>query len=216
MTVFIIVLIFVGVTIYTYISKKNYIRKKIKNTWGKFPKPRLIDDLDEKELNKSMEVLRKYYPKDFYIDSYTWEDLDFLKIFRKINKGYSSVGQDYLFYRLRNYSKDNGDLEKFQALKDFFYKNEKIRQEAEINLYYMGRNSNFSIPSYIDTKVSKLNENKKKIYFMGILPLVLLISSIIFFQIYQRIGVYLLIALFIVLCQTLPFIGPSPNTWLQK
>lgn len=88
----IIVLAFVGVSIYTYFAKKSYIKKKIINSWGKFPEPRLIDDLDEEELTKSMEVLRKFYPKDFYIDAYTWDDLDFMKIYRKTNKGYSSPG----------------------------------------------------------------------------------------------------------------------------
>lgn len=112
-----------------------------------------------------MEVIRKYYPKDFYIDSYTWEDLDFIKIFRKINKGYSSIGQDYLFYRFSNYGKDSVDLESFQALKDFFEKNPKIKEQAEANLYYMGKNDNFSVPDFIDTRMNRRNKNNRFIYF---------------------------------------------------
>ncbi len=190
MEVIIIVLAFIGINIYTYFSKKAYVKNKVRKSWGKFPQPRIIDDLDEKELNKSMEVIRKYYPKDFYIDSYTWEDLDFIKIFRKINKGYSSVGQDYLFYRLRNYGKDSADLESFQALKDFFEKNPKIREQAEANLYYMGKNDNFSVPDFIDTRISRKNKNNKFIYFLGSLPLIFLIVSIVSFQVYPRLGVY--------------------------
>lgn len=191
-----VLLVFLGVTLYTYFRKKTFIKNQIKNSWGKFPKAKIMDDLDEKELNESMEVLKKYYPKDFTIDLYTWGDLDFFKIFRKINKGYSSIGQDYLFYRLRNYSKDNKDNVEFQSLKDFFEKNEKLRRESEINLYYIGKNSNFSIPYYIDTRVRKTDSGNYKIYFMGLLPLAFLVSSIILFQVYQKIGIYLSLGFF--------------------
>ncbi|MGO3017803.1 MAG: MutS-related protein [Anaerococcus sp.] len=193
----IVLVVFFGVTIYTYFRKKIYIKNQIKNSWGKFPKAKIIDYLDEKELNESMEILKKYYPQDFTIDSYTWGDLDFFKIFRQINKGYSSIGQDYLFYRLRNYSKDNRNLEEFQKLKDFFEKNEKLRRDVEFNLYYIGKNSNFSIPRYIDTRVKKTDKRYYKIYIMGLLPIVFLISSILIFSIYPRIGIYLFSGFFI-------------------
>lgn len=98
---------------------------------------------------------------------------------------------------------------------DFYEKNESIRQEAEVNLYKIGKNSTYSIPHYIDNKLKKV-DNNKIIYFMGLLALALLISTFLVFQFNQRIGIYLAVAFFIVLCQTLPFIGPSPNTWLQK
>ncbi|MDD7305351.1 MAG: hypothetical protein PUG67_02040 [Peptoniphilaceae bacterium] len=191
MAVIIVIFLFILISFYSYLANKAYIKKKIRRTWGKFPEPRLIDDIDPEELFKSMEVLRKYYKKDFYIDSYTWQDLDFLKIFRKINKGYSSIGQDYLFYRLRNYDKANEDLEEFQKLKIFFQKDKVKREKSELNLYYIGKNRGLSLPYYVDNRVSNTKGRDKKIYLMGFLALISFLASIICFQVNQRIGIYL-------------------------
>lgn len=187
----IIIVMFIGASIFNYFSRKSFIKKKIKKSWGHFPKPKIIDDLDQEELEESMRILRKHFPRDHYIDSYTWQDLEFFKIFRMVNKGYSAIGQDYLYYRLRSFDEKDEELEEFQSIKDFYEKDEDTRRNTEYNLYTIGKNDNFSLPLFIDTSLGQAKDRKTAIYFMGLLPLFCLISSIIVFQYNGRIGIYL-------------------------
>lgn len=185
------------VLIYTYFTKKRYIKNKIKNSWKKLPEKKIVDLLDEKILEKSMDILKKHYPCDFFVDKYTWQDLDFFKIFARMNKGYSSVGEEYLYYRLRNYDFSQRSLDDFQSLKDFFQKEETIRQNIEERLYYIGKNKNFSLLSYVDKSLKiKLTKNFK-IYILGLLPLVLLILSIVLFNIHTKIAIYIFVGFFV-------------------
>lgn len=192
MEIVVIIMAAIVMAIYLFISNRNYIKKTIRNSWAKFPEEKIFGSLDEKILVESMEILSKYYPGKYKIDSYTWKDLDFIKIYNLINKGYTSMGEDYLYTQLRNFGQEPYSIEEFQSLKDYFFENEIDRKKLEYILYKIGRNRNFSLPYFIDSKKNKFNNEDKIIFFLGMIPFLLLIAILLTFPIKQKISIILM------------------------
>ncbi|MBP3648775.1 MAG: hypothetical protein J6K73_03220 [Clostridia bacterium] len=73
--------------------------KRVQQSFGKCP--------DVEYYTGDMEHIRSYYeaqvhsePDRFYIDSITWNDLDMDAVFKRINTGLSTTGEQYLYYML--------------------------------------------------------------------------------------------------------------------
>ncbi|NLW52654.1 MAG: hypothetical protein GXY87_04745 [Tissierellia bacterium] len=165
-----------ALSVYFYFQRNIYIKQKVKSSWGKKPSRKMGEQIDVKSLIASMKILRNYLPHKYYIDKYTYNDLDMIKVFEAIDKSNSSIGEQYLYTRLRNFGGEDDDLEEFQKLKDQLNDDIKLREHIEYIFFKIGRNNNaISIPEIIE---DNMKEKKRNIFVYFGLALVLLLSYI--------------------------------------
>lgn len=142
--VFIVLFIFVKGAYDEKKKEKQFIKDLYKN-YGQFP-------------NKKYEVtqynsIRKYFEKHkdgFFIDDITWNDLDMDAVFMQMNHTYSSAGEEYLYYTLRNPVMKEELLKKREEKVRFFMENEDIRVKTQVLFAKMGKTGKFSIYDYLD------------------------------------------------------------------
>ena len=81
--------------------RTSKLKKLIDKQFGKIPDPHYF--------HGDMEYIRAYYDyrrdnglDKFLIDDITWNDLDMDRVFKRINPGRSTSGEQYLYYMLRS------------------------------------------------------------------------------------------------------------------
>lgn len=164
---------------YFYISQIRYQKSKIRKGWAKKPDPKISKNLDEKSFVSSMKTLVKYIPGKHIVDDFTWKDLDFIKIYNKINNTKTFMGQDYLYTMLRNYGGNNYDILEFQKIKDYFDKNSKDREKAEFIFARTGRGRENMILNYIEN-TDKKDMSAPWLYMgLSIMAIGIIITSIV-------------------------------------
>ena len=158
-----------------------------------------------KEFNKPLEyeysrerlhAMTGYYTSHnedcFCIDDITWNDLGLDSFYRKFNHSYSSVGDEYFYYRLRIPSLDNefGEFDKLDRYADLFAKDEKLREEFQVLMAKLGRSGKYSLYDYL-TFLSDVGEDHP---ILTILDWLVYVAAIVtmFFAFYP--GLVLLIA----------------------
>lgn len=123
-------LLFVGVIVLFMIilaikgffdDKKNAVqyKKKCNDEYGK--------DVKREYTTLEFETIAKYFEhnkKEDSIDDITWNDFDMDEIYKKINFTKCSIGDEYLYYLLRNPKKKTQELEELEKL--ISYKKIKI------------------------------------------------------------------------------------------
>ena len=76
-------------------------RRKIEREWGNVPDREYISGELENIARYYQNKLKRQEEKSHVIDDITWNDLDMDRVFCMLNRTYSSVGQEYLYYMLR-------------------------------------------------------------------------------------------------------------------
>ena len=110
----------------------------LESRFGKKPRLTYYDgDLD---------YIRSYsdYRRDkkldkFLIDDITWNDLDLDKVFKRINTGLSTSGEQYLYYQLRNPAIDKPTFERRNKLIGLMESSPDLRLELQMILHKLGR-----------------------------------------------------------------------------
>ena len=92
-------------------------------------------------------VSSKY--KDEYIDDKTWNDLNFESIFIKMDRNITSIGQQYLYHKLRTYEKDNKKLNEGYELIERFKNENGLRETIQLQLFGLQGMSAYFIPNVI-------------------------------------------------------------------
>lgn len=105
---------------------KNKRRKKLRALWDN-PKSW------ERELSsvESLFQLTRSGHKHGIVDDKTWADLDMNSIFRKVDTTQTSVGQQYLYRKMRLLENPNGTLEKDYQIADHLQQDSKNREELQ-------------------------------------------------------------------------------------
>lgn len=179
MEILIIVLAAIVLSTYFYISQIRYQKARIKKWWGKSPDSKIAKDLDEDKLIKSMKTLIKHIPGKYIVDSITWRDLEFIKIFNRINNTKTFMGQDYLYTMLRNFGGPNYEADTFQKIKDYFDQNPRDREKAEFIFARTGRNKENIILEYIENTDSKEMSAPWLYLGLSLISIFLVIASIV-------------------------------------
>ena len=117
---------------------KRKLRKKLESRFGKKPQLKYYDgDLD---------YIRSYYDyrsnkklDEFLIDDITWNDLDLDKVFKRINTGLSTSGEQYLYYQLRNPAINKPAFERRNKLIELMESSPDLRLDLQIILHKLGR-----------------------------------------------------------------------------
>lgn len=111
--------------------------KHIQQSFGKRP--------DVEYYTGDMEHIRTYYrtraaaePETFYIDDITWNDLDMDAVFKRINTGLSTAGEQYLYYMLHR-PMDRGTFDHQQALIALMGDEPETRSQLQEILCRIGR-----------------------------------------------------------------------------
>lgn len=140
-----VILIFLGIVLYTIISENRRQRRKflekIRKSWGEIP--------DREYTWDKLEQIAAYYhaqkEERFVVDDITWNDLDMDRIFMLMNQTVSSMGEDYLYYLLRTPEFDKEKLDKREDILHFFAKNEASRRKVQEILFKIKKPPNASV-----------------------------------------------------------------------
>ena len=92
------------------------------------------------------------------VDEITWSDLDLERVFERIDKTKSAVGEEYLYYILHNTGYVLEDKE-FSELVGFLSEDEKTRTELLISLCRIGYVKKYSPFDYTDNLTTRKKHN---------------------------------------------------------
>lgn len=185
-----IILIIIVALVFIRITGNQKLIRGIKQSWGKYPKYEFSQPPKEKYLHKAFEILKKHNKDKNFIDDITWNDLDMLSIFHKINHTKSSVGAEALYYRLRTIKKDKEDQDYFQSLHKLFDENQDLRRKVQYAFVHLGRFEDNEVLSFLDSEIIEKKSGIVKHLIMGLTPLLSLV--LILFKV-KSIGLPLLL-----------------------
>ncbi len=131
--------------------------------------------------------------KAFVMDDITWNDIDGERLYRHINRCYSSAGDEYLYYRLRtpNLYADKERFHKNEEIYKFLNENENERIRLQVLFAKMGRTGKFSLYRYLEYLCEL--PGKKAIVF--IIPWVITVISVIMLFVNIHIGLFMTIGI---------------------
>lgn len=159
MVVTVILLIFACLYLYMLRNRNRRllrIQRRIEREWGNVPEREYasgeIENISHYFLNK----LERGDVEGHYIDDITWNDLDMDSIFCMLNRTYSSVGQEYLYYILRTPQLAEEELLERERLIRHFAENEELRTAFQMRYFEIGRTRRVSVSDYV-----KLLEEQK-------------------------------------------------------
>lgn len=190
--------IFIGITIvilsvvyYNMKSKGKFI-KSLNETFGHKPKD-YLEDFDMTFLKNHYEIRKKNESSGESIDELTWNDLDMDAVFKRINYTRTSLGEAYLYYKLREISYNKDEWTNLEKLINLFTTNEDLRNKVSLVLLKVGKLNNLNLTNFIyNPKFSKI----PSYYKYPLLSLGFIFSLLLCF-IYPKVG---LILSFIFLC----------------
>ncbi len=140
-----IVVFFIAKGIYTNrLAQKNF-RYTLQDSYGSLPKK----EYNEKQYRSIQTYFRKT-PTDNSIDDITWNDLEMDLEFVRMNHTYSSAGEEYLYYRLRNPKKSIEELNHDEEVIRYYTENEEERINTLLAFRKLGKTGNYSIFDYLD------------------------------------------------------------------
>lgn len=149
---FVIVLIFfillLGVILFRGITEN----KRTVEKWKKSFRENFGEKNKRKWKNEELEKISHYsqYKKSEYeIDELTWNDLDMNEIFRQMAYTRSSLGDDYLFFMLRNPVQDEEILKKREKKISLLGSQEELRLKLQILFARIGRIREYSYADYL-------------------------------------------------------------------
>ncbi|MEN8194794.1 MAG: hypothetical protein ABFS12_18380 [Bacteroidota bacterium] len=151
------------------LSNKKKKLKYLRSQWGK-----------QVERFRNFDLISIYHtnvvskPSNNIVDEKTWSDLEFDKIFSKIDRNVSSIGQQYLYHLLHKYDDDENKLKERFSLIELFSKNSLIRESLQLLLSNLSNTKAYFIPSLI---ISNIPSRSKYFYLLVFESLLTLVSS---------------------------------------
>lgn len=186
-----IIIVILSVVYYNMKSKGKFI-KSLNESFGHKPKD-YLEDFDMTFLKNHYKVRKKNESSGESIDELTWNDLDMDTVFKRINYTKTSLGEAYLYYKLREISYNEYEWTSLEKLINLFTINEDLRNKVSLLLMKVGKLNDLNLTNFIyNPKFSKIPSYYKY-------PLLSLgfIFSIFLSFIYTKVG---LILSFIFLC----------------
>ncbi|MCX0372806.1 DNA mismatch repair protein MutS [Clostridium perfringens] len=186
-----IIIVILSVLYYNMKSKGKFI-KSLNESFGHKPKD-YLEDFDMTFLKNHYELRKKNEAPSHPIDELTWNDLDMDTVFKRINYTKTSLGEAYLYYKLKEINYNEDEWTSLENLTNLFTTNEELRNKVSLLLLKVGKLNDLNLTNFIyNPKFSKIPSYYKY-------PLLSLgfIFSILLSFIYTKVG---LILSFIFLC----------------
>lgn len=140
------------------------MNKKVALNWAKIQ----YEEGDEKD--RKFKNIRKFFDmkekQDYTIDDETWSDMDMDRVYGKLDRNSSTLGESVLYYMLRNPLKDEEKLKDRNTLIQLFKEDVKLREKLLITYYQLGRDRK---NTFLDMIESELVVNKIKYYLYTLL-----------------------------------------------
>ena len=140
------------------------LSKRFKENWGK-ANPRQWKS-DELERSSHYSECRK---NNHTIDELTWNDLDMDSVYAQMAYTRSSLGDDYLYYMLRNPVKKEEDLADREKKISCLAKKEELRIKLQILFTRIGKIRDYSLADYLKLLMEEEPRSNVKHYLVDIL-----------------------------------------------
>jgi DNA mismatch repair ATPase MutS len=133
---------------------------------------------------RKVDHIRKYFDMskkgEYTLDDQTWEDLDMNKVYAKLDRNYSSLGESVLYSMLRNPSMNEDILKERDTLIELFKDNEKLREQLLYIFFGLNKDRKNHFLEMIENDLI-INKLKYYIYtFLGkIVPAVIILIGIL-------------------------------------
>lgn len=149
-------------------------KKVVKEDFGK-------SKYSNRDMNKIRALFDITKEKDYTIDDITWNDLEMDKVFKQIDRTYSTAGEGVLYSMLRNPIVDKDELNKRSELIDYFINNQDLTTDIRRILFNLGYDRKNRVLDMFNGLLT-INKCKYYLYFiMGIvIPIILALSAVIF------------------------------------
>ncbi|EJP6471948.1 MULTISPECIES: MutS-related protein [unclassified Clostridium] len=151
------------------------MNKKIILNWAKSN----YEEGDEKD--RKFKNIRKFFDmkekQDYTIDDETWSDMDMDRVYSKLDRTSSTLGESILYYMLRNPLNDEEKLKKRNDLIQLFKKDINLRDKLLVIYYELGKDRK---NTFLDMMKSELVINKLKYYLYTILGKIFPLIAVLF------------------------------------
>jgi len=151
------------------------LNKKVALNWAKTQ----YEEGDEKD--RKFKNIRKFFDmkekQDYTIDDETWSDMDMDRVYGKLDRNSSTLGESVLYHMLRNPLRDEEKLKDRNKLIQSFKEDMKLREQLLITYYQLGRDRKNTFLEMIE---SELVVNKMKYYLYTILGKIFPLIAILF------------------------------------
>ena len=164
--------------------ERKYFIASLKKNYGVLKERKYSPD----RFSKMDTYFRKHPQKD-QLDDITWNDLGMDELFKRLNYTFSAVGEEYLYYTLRNVGNSIEELEAREKLISYFMKHEEQRIHLQCMAHDLGYLGKYSLYDYLDQLDYLGERSNKKHYFMillyllsvALMPFQFTIGFVIFF-----------------------------------
>lgn len=120
---------------------KRKILRRLERNFGAVPDVHYFPG-DMENIASYFDYRRDNGLDDFLLDETTWYDLELDDIFKRINPGLTTSGEQYLYYMLRSPAVTKEEFEKRRALIFLMEGNPVLRLKLQYILYRLGRSRN--------------------------------------------------------------------------
>lgn len=114
------------------------LKKRLSKNFGKIPDP-LYFSGDMEHIREYYEFRKDHQMDEFLVDDITWNDLSLDRVFRRINPGLSTSGEQYLYYQLRSPAIDSDTYNQRKKLIDLMADTPDLRLTLQVILARLGR-----------------------------------------------------------------------------
>ena len=177
--------VFLGIAVFFYFQSRAYknnrklrIEKMLKSNWGVYP-TRDYKGVEFQKIRKYYDMLKEENKENAsYIDDITWNDMGMDSIFKSMNNTQSSIGEDYLYHRLRKMDYTDKELVLFDNLVTYMEGNPDKAQRLQEEFVEIGRTKSVCIYEFIRKLASlEIRSNVKHI----VMAVMLLLSICLIF-----------------------------------
>ena len=174
--------------LYDYRQEQKRFRKRLHTDYGK--------KLEREYRPEWFTHICRYSDKhagEFPIDEITWCDLNMDEVFKQMNYTYSSAGEEYLYYLLRNPQLEETYLVHMEEVIRYFDTHMEEREELQFIFSKLGKIGKFSIYDYLDY-LDDLGERSNRKHYLALL---LMLISIGIMVVNFSVGILALLAIVI-------------------
>ncbi len=158
---------------------KRKILKKLEDSFGRAPDVHYFAE-DLGRIAAYFDYRRVNRLDDFLIDDITWNDLDMDAVFKLLNPGLTTCGEQYLYYMLRSPAVRKADYDDRRQIIRAMEQNPGLRLKLQYILYTLGRSRVADIGRIFDAQEN--DGEKIKIYVSLSLLLILSLAAAIFIR----------------------------------
>lgn len=186
--------IIVIVAIYMYFLYKyrhKQLERRLTKEFGKKPK-KINEEFEMDYVKNFYEIRKRHEEKEESIDEITWNDLDMDSVFKRVNYTNTTMGEAYLYYKLRGVNYDKDKWSRIEKLIKVFLSNDKLRTDIQMKLMKLGKLNNYNVFNFMYTP----KFNKIPAFYIYPLMVACFISAIILCFFNPQSGIILTALLF--------------------